>query len=368
MHGPSHPLLWAQLSGAALSLAAGACLFVFISNRAMIYLRDGLFKVVLGWSCLLGIAGAAVGFGFWSALSAWSWAPIAVLALAGVEIVRNTVLRRRLRGAPPVECDAAPPALTRPVTTTALSVARYAVELAAWRGSAFRVAHVSDLHVDGRLPPAYYRDALARVIAARPDLLFLTGDFVNHARHAPLLPELLADAVAAARWGAFAVLGNHDLWAGGERVAECLRAARIEVLRQDARRVPVGGGGAGLWICGGEEPWGARWRMPERGPDDLVLVLMHSADPIYRLSRHDVTAVFSGHHHGGQVRLPGYGSVIVPSAYGRRFDHGHFVVRRTHLFVTAGLGAVALPLRLYCPPDLFLVDWTPPPVPPLQTS
>ena len=55
----------------------------------------------------------------------------------------------------------------------------------------------------------------------------------------------------------------------------------------------------------------------------------------------------------------GLGALLVPSRYGRRFDQGHFLVEGTHLFVSAGIGADAPPLRLWCPPELVVVDLLP---------
>jgi predicted MPP superfamily phosphohydrolase len=50
----------------------------------------------------------------------------------------------------------------------------------------------------------------------------------------------------------------------------------------------------------------------------------------------------------------------VPSVYGRRFDQGHFRVGASDLFVSTGVGADTPPLRLYCPPDLLVVDFVKP--------
>ena len=86
-----------------------------------------------------------------------------------------------------------------------------------------------------------------------------------------------------------------------------------------------------------------------------MLVLSHTADNIYALNRAGADAVFSGHYHAGQIRVPGLGSLVVPSMFGRRFDHGHFNVDGTHLFVTAGIGS-APALRIYCKPDVYIVD------------
>jgi hypothetical protein len=66
--------------------------------------------------------------------------------------------------------------------------------------------------------------------------------------------------------------------------------------------------------------------------------------------------VFAGHLHAGQIRLPYFGPVIVPSNYGRQFAQGHFLVRKTHLFVSAGVGAAAPPLRVWCQPEIIVVN------------
>ena len=99
---------------------------------------------------------------------------------------------------------------------------------------------------------------------------------------------------------------------------------------------------------------GAGFRAP---PSDMpTIVLSHTPDNVYALQALGVDAVFAGHTHGGQMRLPFLGAIIVPSRYGRRFDRGHFVVGKTHLFVSTGVGADEPAFRLWCPPDLVAVD------------
>lgn len=79
---------------------------------------------------------------------------------------------------------------------------------------------------------------------------------------------------------------------------------------------------------------------------------------MYDLAELGAAVVFAGHTHGGQWRLPLLGSVVIPSRYGRRFDLGHFMIEDTNLFVSAGVGSDQPPLRLYCNPELLVVDVT----------
>jgi hypothetical protein len=254
------------------------------------------------------------------------------------------------------------------MTTTDLALLHYEITCPGWKGRDLRIAHVSDFHANHHLPLAYYESAMQRVAEAQPDLVFHTGDFVSKREFAPLLPRFLS--LAKGQLGTIAVLGNHDYWASGSEVAEVVSSAGVTWLGNGCLRLMVEAGagrrknglpdeatavGAPLRVCGCEEPWASgEWLPPKE--DVLTLVLTHTPDNIFKLSGPAVGAVFAGHYHAGQIRVPGLGSLVVPSAYGRLFDHGHFIVNGTHLFVTAGVGAAVPPFRVYCKPDVFIVD------------
>jgi uncharacterized protein len=341
-------------------LAAGGCLFLLLLNRILLQRPDSPRKHLIIPSTAAAITLASLLIWYVGRASTLLALPLAVLALAAAGEARRLIMRRRMAGARPVELDAAPLSLAAPFTTTDLAVARYEVVAPRWRGPVLRIAHLTDLHVDHRLPLAYYEDALARATAADPDLIFFTGDFISDLDCISLLPDLLRRA--RARLGVWAVLGNHDYWANGPAVADAVRAAGVTLLGNDCQRLRVGNGD--LLLCGCEYPWGdgprgvgrKRWQPPQPGPRQLTLALTHTPDNVYRLSRAGMDVIFAGHYHAGQFRIPLAGSVVIPSRYGRRFDHGHFVVGGSHLFVSAGVGASAPPFRLYCQPDLFIVD------------
>jgi predicted MPP superfamily phosphohydrolase len=189
--------------------------------------------------------------------------------------------------------------------------------------------------------------------------VLLTGDFVTFAEDAKRLPELFSGL--RGKLGVFATLGNHDYWAGSQPVLDALARAGVSLIANDCRHLSLPGG-LTLSLSGCDDPWGSpAWQPPDLDPRHLNLIISHSADNIYRLIRHPFDAVFSGHFHAGQVRLPGFGSLLLPSRYGRRFDHGHFQFhnpsRLTHLFVSAGVGSATPLLRIYCQPDIFVVNF-----------
>jgi len=217
-----------------------------------------------------------------------------------------------------------------------------------------RIVHLSDLHVHAGLPEDYFAAAFATAEGQAPDLVFITGDFISQEDGMDLLRKVLHPI---GTMGTYAVLGNHDYWAGPDPVREVLRARGIRLLTNETVQIPVGDRHVALTGC--DDPWGqAPWQAQRTG-GNLHLVLSHTPDNVYTLSRHSPDVVFSGHCHAGQVRIPFVGSIIVPSIYGRRFDHGHFVVRGTHLFVAGGVGTKLPPFRIYCQPDIFVVDILP---------
>src|SRR5579872_2057528 len=104
------------------------------------------------------------------------------------------------------------------------------------------IVQISDLHVGVHLPERDVDAGLDLVRRARPDLVVVTGDVVDHdAGLAPAIARRLADLPA--RDGVTAILGNHDHYAGGAAVVAALRAAGVTTLINDGKRVRPGDAG-----------------------------------------------------------------------------------------------------------------------------
>jgi predicted MPP superfamily phosphohydrolase len=218
----------------------------------------------------------------------------------------------------------------------------------------FRIVQLSDLH----LQPWTQGSEIARAIEAanrlRPDAIFLTGDFVtNDARPAEELQSLLSALRAPA--GVFACLGNHDFHGRGvDRISRAIRGAGIEVLRN--RSVPLLLGGDCLVIAGLDSRWaghpGLALALRGHARETPALLLMHEPD-FADTAAQDSRVIFqvSGHTHGGQVRLPGFGALITPK-WGRKYVDGWFRVGELELYVNRGLGCTGLPIRWFCPPEI----------------
>ena len=344
---------WRLLS-VVLYLASGVPVFIWLFNHVLLQLRDGRPKRQAIAASLSAITVGSASLGYVAGVSAWRWLPLPLLFLAGISELRLAATRRRSRGSLPIITSPAPGSLAHPMTTTDLAVIRYEMRCPGWHGRPIRIVHLSDLHFADHLPRSYYQKVLERTRAEAPDLLVYTGDFVSDARFAPLLADLLSGV--RGRLATLAILGNHDYWEGAETIARPLRKAGITLLGDGCWRRHIDD--SELVVSGYEYPWpdDAGWQAPFLAENQAWLVLTHTPDNIYTLSRAGASAVFAGHYHAGQVRIPLIGPVVMPSKHGRRFDHGHFIVGDTHLFVTAGVGAVTPPFRIYCRPDIFVVD------------
>ena len=84
------------------------------------------------------------------------------------------------------------------------------------------------------------------------------------------------------------------------------------------------------------------------------LCLSHTPDNIRWAKQNSIDLMLAGHNHGGQVRFPVIGSLLVPSRYGRRYDCGIFHEPPTLLHVSRGLGGEH-PLRYNCRPEVVKI-------------
>jgi hypothetical protein len=216
----------------------------------------------------------------------------------------------------------------------------------AWDG--LTILHLSDFHFCGTPDRPFYEWILDHCSQEEPDLVALTGDYVDSHQH----PEWLKPVFGRLRWrsAAFAILGNHDHWYDTDLIRGELSATGIQMLGNRWLQVQVRG--EPLVVVGSEYPW--LRPVPDLRdcpPEPFRLGLSHTPDNIAWARRQRIDLLLAGHVHGGQVRFPVIGSVFVPSQYGRRYDRGVFHESPTLMHVSRGLGGEH-PLRFRCRPEV----------------
>jgi uncharacterized protein len=217
---------------------------------------------------------------------------------------------------------------------------------AAWDG--LTILHVSDLHLCGTPDRAFYQQVMDLCRAWEPDLVAVTGDIVDSDHH----HRWIVPVLGRLRWrvAAFAILGNHDARRDPFLVRRRLQRAGLRVLANSWEQLEVRG--EPLVVIGHEGPWFRPEPDLTACPEGAFrLCLSHTPDNIRWARRHHVNLMLAGHNHGGQIRFPVIGSVIVPSYYGRRYDCGIFHEPPTLLHVSRGLAGKE-PVRYNCRPEV----------------
>jgi uncharacterized protein len=228
----------------------------------------------------------------------------------------------------------------------------------------FRIAQITDIHFGPYMGRKGVERAVRIAQSLRPDLLVLTGDFVSHPFHRRNGPtgaryaEPCADVLAS--WKGVpmvAILGNHDHWNGPEIVAGALADRGIRVLRNESLAMERGGNR--LWISGVDDVYEKKADLPKTlaavPASEATVLLAHEPDFADYAAGFPLDLQLSGHSHGGQVRIPGIGPIILP-ALGQKYHTGLNRVGKLQVYTSRGLGVINPPVRLDCPPEVTLIS------------
>jgi uncharacterized protein len=220
-----------------------------------------------------------------------------------------------------------------------------------------RIGFASDFHAGPTTHGALFDDLLREIERERPDVLLLGGDYVSFdAGNVHALAAFLRRAQELAPLGAYAVVGNHDVWNGRELIEDVLRAAGVTVLVNRSVALPDPFGQVS--ICGIDDPWTGRpsARDAFAGAGPVRIYLMHSPDGLWRLEGQHFDVGFAGHTHGGQIALQNGAPLFRPSGpVSRDYCYGRYdVPGNGPLIVSRGVGCAGIPLRLNADPELLI--------------
>jgi len=220
------------------------------------------------------------------------------------------------------------------------------------------LAQISDIHAGGVTGVEQVRRFVAMTNALHPDITVITGDMFEHRfESAQMSARELANLRAPL--GVYAIMGNHERHVPPEHGERPFRQAGLTVLCNAAHEVRADG--ASLWMVGLDDLL--------RGRGDLALalrgvpegsckvLLVHEPDLADDAAQYSIDLQLSGHTHGGQVRLPIIGPLILP-ALGRRYPMGLYQVGDTWVYTSRGLGMASPAVRLNCRPEITLFTLT----------
>ena len=218
------------------------------------------------------------------------------------------------------------------------------------------VLQLSDIHAGALMTQARMAAIARAAMALAPDVVVLTGDLFDVSARAAA-PFTRAFRDLHGRLGTFAILGNHDYFAGAAAVQRAVEDAGIRLLRNGGARVERSG--ASLWIGGVDDPSKQSYgpdpaeALRHAAPGETRIVLAHRPSLFDECARAGAQLVLSGHTHGGQFALSPRWSLA--RALGP-YTMGHFEKNGAQLYVHRGMGTVGpVPMRVGSPPEIALL-------------
>lgn len=216
-----------------------------------------------------------------------------------------------------------------------------------------RIGFLTDIHRSQTVSHEMVTDAVNLLMAERPDLIVLGGDYVTFGDRRFVHPAADALAPLSAPGGVIAILGNHD---DDKDMPAALASKGFTVLKDARTRITVRGEPMDF---GGVRYWTRRVVDLAHVMRDALphaILLAHTPKRLAEAQQLAIPAVISGHTHGGQIVLPGVGAIAA-----REFPVIAGLAQRqgTTIFVSRGVGTVYLPIRINCPPEVAVLTLEP---------
>lgn len=224
----------------------------------------------------------------------------------------------------------------------------------------FRIVQLSDLHErefgtdNARL--------VAAVAAEKPDLIALTGDFIDSGDGIAVTLTLAEQLLELAP--VYFVSGNHD-WASGEMETLRKQLEAIGVMVLDNKWERLERDGEAIVLCGAEDPNGyADSPRPDAvvetvraaEPEAFLLLLGHRNYWLDEYPALDADLILCGHGHGGVIRLPGVGGLLGSGGvWMPAYTAGLYTGTSYRMLVSRGLGGGMQLPRLFNNPQVVSV-------------
>lgn len=210
-----------------------------------------------------------------------------------------------------------------------------------------RLVHFTDLHHKG--DTALLKWVVTKINSLSPDFVCFTGDLIENGNFLAETLKILS-GIKAPMYG---IPGNHDYWskASFEPIGKCFAATGGAWLVDE--QLVIAGGKINLI---GQAQLGPRHPVPPAKPGMKNLLLIHYPAWVKNLGAEKYDLILAGHSHGGQVRIPFYGAVVVPYAVDE-FEMGLFQTRNGPLYVNPGIGYIYdYRWRFNCRPEITVIE------------
>ena len=266
-------------------------------------------------------------------------------------------------------------ALVAHLETHKYQTGTYEVTLRKTLSRPLKILHLSDLHFSK--PNKRLLRFFERLMKETYEFIFITGDIFDSESGAATCVEHFQKLKA--RSGVFAVFGNHDYYnyQGAdvfihnfphqgkpkhlqpvERFEEALAKAGVRLLKNET--VEIKTGETSILIHGLDDPTTGRANIRKAmqyfEKSKINILLTHTIDAFLDIGKDEIDLSFSGHSHGGQIRLPGLPPFVTHTMLGAPYASGIKSLQGAICSISRGLGTSRfLPFRLFCPPEAVVL-------------
>jgi uncharacterized protein len=222
-----------------------------------------------------------------------------------------------------------------------------------------KIVQFSDTHVGFHYSLQQLKKLVKKINNLQPDLIFFTGDLLDEPNKfeeinqiVPILQELNAPM------GKYCIFGNHDHGGYGSDIyRNIMEMADFTVLLNESRAIKLKDDSS-IYLVGIDDLMLgkpnleiAQKHVPDNG---FKLLLSHAPDMADEASNYSIHWQLSGHSHGGQVKLPFIGALVIPP-FAQNYPEGYYSIGETNplsLYVNRGIGTTRLPFRFMAKPEL----------------
>ncbi len=237
----------------------------------------------------------------------------------------------------------------------------------------FKMAVLSDLH--DTVYGENNIDLFKRIESENPDVILIAGDLITALKDRDYTPAITLIRRLSEKFPVYYGLGNHEV-RNHDNTRKYISVIKdipnVYVLDNDSIKIEraLGMGQqsiviAGLTIDKCYYSKQKRVSIMEEGyitkelgdkASDFTILLAHHPDYFKSYAEWGADLIFSGHLHGGLVRLPFIGGMLSPQIkLFPKYDKGEFTEGQSTMIVSAGLGTHSVP-RIFNPPELLVVE------------
>jgi len=223
-----------------------------------------------------------------------------------------------------------------------------------------KIVHFSDIHYNRAITLDKVDSIVEEINLINPDIVVFTGDLIDKDVELTSVDfEVLAESLSNinAKYGKYAVLGNHDYNKKDEVVNvfndsgfKYLENSYDIIYNENNEKIFIGGIGNVSHnldnIDGTMEYFNSN--------DDINyrIILVHEPDISDNIvDNYDVSLILAGHSHNGQIRLPVIGALYTPNN-SKKYYEEYYDINGTDLYISSGIGVSIINYRLFNRPSI----------------